>query len=165
MKHLSRSQPPSNYRRESFWQKAPRLSSSGRPQNGTISSGWSYSQTEAMLQRLSSGRAIIGSSYLRLAAESLLSKYTSEQSSESEEIAVWGILTLHRYVSGSINPCCWKPTPAECSQVYPTKSPQSLSRLIQYPLVILILSKDIISGATISSWVTLMSSSDLATPC
>ena len=80
-------------------------------------------------------------------------------------IAAWGILTLHTCVSGSINPCCWKLTPAEHGQVLHTKNPQPLSRLMQHPLVILILSKEIISGATISSWVTLMSSSDLATPC
>lgn len=117
------------------------------------------------LVEVSSGRALIGTSHLRLAAESLLAKYTSEQSSESEEIAAWGILTLHTCVSKSIDPYYWKLTPAEHGQVLPTKSPQPLSRLMPHPLVILILSKYILSGTTTSSWVTLMLSSDQATPC
>ena len=55
------------------------------------------------LVELSSGRALIGSSHLRLAAESLLAKHTSEQTSESEEIAAWGILTLYTCVPKSIS--------------------------------------------------------------
>ena len=117
------------------------------------------------LVELSSGRALIGTSHLRLAAESLLAKHTSEQSSESEEIAAWGILTLHTCVSQSIDLYCWKLTPAEHGQVSPTKSPQPLSRLMPHPLVILVSSKDILSGATTSSWATLMASSDQATLC
>ena len=117
------------------------------------------------LVELSSGRALIGSSHLRLAAESLLSKHTSEQSSESEEIAAWGILTLHTCVPNPITSYCWKLTRAEHGQVLPTKSPQPLSQLMQHPLVILILSKDRISGTSISSWVTPTSSIDQATPC
>ena len=51
------------------------------------------------LVELGSGHALMGTSHLRLAAETLLSKTTSEQSSESEEITAWGVLTLHTCVS------------------------------------------------------------------
>ncbi len=116
------------------------------------------------LVELSSGRALIGSSHLRLAAESLLSKSTSEQSSESEEIAAWGILTLHTCVSKSISSYCWKLTPAEHGQVLLIKSPQPLSQLMQHPLVILISSRDKISGAPIGNRVTPTPRIDQATP-
>ena len=116
------------------------------------------------LVELSSGRALIGSSHLRLAAESLLSKHTSEQSSESEEIAAWGIMTLYTCVFKPIDPYCSKLTPAEHGQVLPTKSPQPLSQPVPHPLEILSFSKDKTSGATISNWVTLTSSSGQVTP-
>ena len=48
---------------------------------------------------LGCGNGLMASSHLRLAAETLLSKSGSEQSSESEELAAWGILTLQMYVS------------------------------------------------------------------
>jgi len=51
------------------------------------------------LVELGSGKALIGTSHLRLAAEMLLSKSTSEQSLRSEEMAAWGVLTLHTCVS------------------------------------------------------------------
>ena len=50
------------------------------------------------LVELGSGNALMGASHLRLAVETLVSKTTLEQSSESEEISAWGILTLHTYV-------------------------------------------------------------------
>ena len=117
------------------------------------------------LVELSSGRALIGSSHLRLAAESLLSKHTSEQTSESEEIAAWGILTLHTCVPKFMSSHCWKLTRAEHGQVLPTRSPQPLFQLMQHPLIILSFSKDSNTGTSISSWVTLTSSIDQATPC
>lgn len=46
---------------------------------------------------IGSGHGLMASSHLRLAVESLISKTTSEQSFEAEEVAVWGILTLHTY--------------------------------------------------------------------
>lgn len=46
-----------------------------------------------------SGHGLIASSHLRLSVESLIAKKTSEQSSEAEEVAAWGILTLHTYVT------------------------------------------------------------------
>lgn len=51
------------------------------------------------LVELGSGHGLIASSHLRLAVESLIAKQTSEQSSEAEEVAAWGILTLHTYVA------------------------------------------------------------------
>ena len=51
------------------------------------------------LEELGSGHGLIASSHLRLAQESLLSKYSSKQSFESEEVAAWGVLTLHTFVS------------------------------------------------------------------
>ena len=51
------------------------------------------------LVELGSGQGLIASSHLRLATESLITKQTSEQTSESEEVAAWGILTLHTCVS------------------------------------------------------------------
>lgn len=53
------------------------------------------------LVELGSGHGLIASSHLRWAQESLIAKQTSEQSSEAEEVAAWGILTLHTYV---VNP-------------------------------------------------------------
>lgn len=47
------------------------------------------------LVELGAGHGLKAASHLRLAAESLIAKQTSEQSMESEEIAAWGILTLH----------------------------------------------------------------------
>ena len=60
-------------------------------------------QTYAMmfLVELGSGNGLIASSHLRLAVESLVAKQTSEQSSEAEEVAAWGILTLHTSVPSS----------------------------------------------------------------
>lgn len=54
-------------------------------------------QTYAILflVELASGRALIATSHLRLATESLVARQTTEQSRESEEVAAWGILTLH----------------------------------------------------------------------
>ena len=51
------------------------------------------------LVELGSGHGLIASSHLRLAQESLLAKQKSEQSSEAEEVAAWGVLTLHTLVS------------------------------------------------------------------
>ena len=51
------------------------------------------------LVELGSGHGLIASSHLRLAQESLLSKQKSEQSFEAEEVAAWGVLTLHTFVS------------------------------------------------------------------
>lgn len=45
-----------------------------------------------------SGHGLIASSHLRLAVESLIEKKSGEQSSEAEEVAAWGVLTLHTYV-------------------------------------------------------------------
>ena len=47
------------------------------------------------LVELGSGNGLRAASHLRLAAESLIAKQTSEQTLESEEVATWGILTLH----------------------------------------------------------------------
>lgn len=52
------------------------------------------------LVEVGSGHGLIATSHLRLAVESLIAKKTSEQSSEAEEVAAWGILTLHTYVAG-----------------------------------------------------------------
>lgn len=52
------------------------------------------------LVELGSGHGLIASSHLRLAVESLTAKQTSEQSAEAEEVAAWGILTLHTAWSG-----------------------------------------------------------------
>ena len=51
------------------------------------------------LVEVGSGHGLRASSHLRLAVESLIAKQTSEQSSEAEEVAAWGILTLHTYVA------------------------------------------------------------------
>lgn len=51
------------------------------------------------LVELGSGHGLIASSHLRLAVESLTAKQTSEQSSEAEEVAAWGVLTLYTYVA------------------------------------------------------------------
>ena len=40
----------------------------------------------------------MATSHLRLATEALVEKSVAEQSSESEELSSWGILTLHTYV-------------------------------------------------------------------
>ena len=45
------------------------------------------------------GHGLKADAHLRLAMESLIAKKTSEHSSEAEEVAAWGILTLHRYVA------------------------------------------------------------------
>ena len=50
------------------------------------------------LVEIGSGHGLIASSHLRLAVENLIGKQTSEQSSEAEEMAAWGILTLHTYL-------------------------------------------------------------------
>ncbi len=59
-------------------------------------------QTYAILflVEVGSGHGLIASSYLRLATESLVAKNKPEQSSESSEVASWGLLTLHTYVAG-----------------------------------------------------------------
>lgn len=44
------------------------------------------------------GKGLLASSHLRLAVENLLAKKTAEQTSEAEEIATWGIVTLHTCV-------------------------------------------------------------------
>lgn len=49
------------------------------------------------LVELGSGHGLMASSYLRLATESLVAKNKPEQSSESHEVASWGLLTLHTY--------------------------------------------------------------------
>lgn len=61
---------------------------------------WTNIQTYAImfLVEVSSGHGLIASSHLRLAVENLIAKQTSEQSSEAEELAAWGILTLHTCV-------------------------------------------------------------------
>ena len=51
--------------------------------------------TVMFLVELGSGHGLMASSHLRLAVESLISKQTSELSSEAEEMTIWGILTLH----------------------------------------------------------------------
>jgi len=53
------------------------------------------------LVELGAGNGLKAASHLRLAAESLIAKQTSEQTLESEEVAAWGILTLHTWA----NPC------------------------------------------------------------
>ena len=57
-------------------------------------------QTYAILSliEIGTGHGLLASSHLRLAVESLLTKRNSEQSSESEEVTKWGILTLHTCV-------------------------------------------------------------------
>lgn len=50
------------------------------------------------LVELGSGHGLKAASHLRLAAESLIAKQSSEQSLESEEVSAWGILTLHTWV-------------------------------------------------------------------
>lgn len=57
-------------------------------------------QTYAILflVEIGSGHGLKANAHLRLAVESLIAKQTSEQSSEAEEVAAWGILTLHTYV-------------------------------------------------------------------
>ena len=49
------------------------------------------------LTELASGHGLIATSHLRLATESWVSKQGEDQSRESEDIASWGILTLHTY--------------------------------------------------------------------
>ena len=78
------------------------------------------------LVEVSSGRALIGSSHLRLAVETLLSRSSSEQSSEAEEIAMWGILTLQTYVCEAIRLFYGKLTPAGLGQLLPTRNPPLL---------------------------------------
>ena len=51
------------------------------------------------LIELGSGQGLIATSHLRLATESLVAKCNPEQSSESSEVASWGLLTLHTYVA------------------------------------------------------------------
>ena len=46
------------------------------------------------LVELGCGKGLSASSYLRLATESLVAKQTSEQSVESEEVTIWGVITL-----------------------------------------------------------------------
>ena len=50
------------------------------------------------LVELGSGHGLLASSHLRLATESLVAKKNREQSSESSEVASWGLLTLHTCV-------------------------------------------------------------------
>ena len=47
------------------------------------------------LVELGSGHGLKATSHLRLATESLVAKNNPEQSSESSEVASWGLLTLH----------------------------------------------------------------------
>lgn len=51
------------------------------------------------LVEVGSGQGLKASSHLRLAVESLIAKQTQEQSTEAEEVAAWGIVTLHTYVA------------------------------------------------------------------
>lgn len=51
------------------------------------------------LTELGAGSGQTVTSHLRLATESLFAKKHAEQSRESEEVASWGVLTLHTYVS------------------------------------------------------------------
>ena len=51
--------------------------------------------TVMFLVELGSGHGLVASSHLRLAVESLIAKQTLEISSEAEEVAAWGIMTLH----------------------------------------------------------------------
>lgn len=55
------------------------------------------------LTELGSGHGLMGTSHLRLAVETLVEKHHAEQSAESEQVAAWGILTLHTFVSRSWN--------------------------------------------------------------
>lgn len=57
-------------------------------------------QTHAIMSlvEIGCGQGLLASSHLRLAVENLLTKQSSEQSSESEHVATWGILTLHTCV-------------------------------------------------------------------
>lgn len=57
------------------------------------------------LVEVGSGDGLKANAHLRLAVESLIAKQTSEQSLEAEEVAAWGVFTLHTYVV-SPRMCC-----------------------------------------------------------
>jgi len=58
------------------------------------------------LVELGSGHGLVASSYLRLATESVVAKKKPEQSSESSEVATWGLLTLHTYAADVLRCQC-----------------------------------------------------------
>lgn len=55
----------------------------------------------SFLVELGSGHGQVATSHLRLATESLVAQNKSEQSSESSEVASWGLLTLHTCVTNT----------------------------------------------------------------
>ncbi len=100
------------------------------------------------LVELGSGHGLKAASHLRLSAETLVAKQTSEQTLESEEVAAWGILTLHTWVNLVSNVVrCETKFSIVHGQASLTRSPTLQYQHMRLLSAISMLTKQMVSGA------------------